>query len=528
MLLALIAILATAPLAPADTCSIAEPHPLTPAQIAVLNGNLPQAESLYRDALTKSPRDEETISGLVRTLLAEQKVNDAAATITAALGPDPQSPVLLTALAEVQHRQGLPWEEEKTLDLAQVRGLCYSRLHLVLADYFRFNSYYATALKNNQTAHQLDPYDPDIRRGWVDTLPLDQRIAELKKYLAANNTDLEALRRTRVELAVLENRQSTSGSCHLVSQTAATEIPFTPLMYNAELVRAWGLDVALNGHNAHLEVDTGAGGLFISNAVAKKAGLRPIVRNQENGIGDNGPQSGYLAYADSIKIGGLEFQNCLVEVSDRRDVVDADGLIGTNIFSDFVVTLDFPWRKLRLSPLPPYPGAVTAPVTLNTDPPAHSSTQDSEAHDRYVAPEMKDWMKIYHSGHLLIIPGVLNKKSTNLFVIDTGAMITNISPQAAGAVTKVSSDDTMTIRGISGFVKKVYRARDIAVRFGNLEQKIDGAVVFDTSALSSNAGTEISGLLGLDTLRVLVVSIDYRDGLMKFDYSEDRGYQHIR
>jgi hypothetical protein len=41
-------------------------------------------------------------------------------------------------------------------------------------------------------------------------------------------------------------------------------------------------------------------------------------------------------------------------------------------------------------------------------------------------------------------------------------------------------------------------------------------------------GTEISGFIGFDLLGLLVVKIDYRDGLMSFEYSADRGYQHIR
>jgi hypothetical protein len=48
------------------------------------------------------------------------------------------------------------------------------------------------------------------------------------------------------------------------------------------------------------------------------------------------------------------------------------------------------------------------------------------------------------------------------------------------------------------------------------------------SGLSQHAGTEISGLIGFDMLGLLVVKIDYRDGLMSFEYSADRGYQHIR
>ena len=118
-----------------------------------------------------------------------------------------KSPVLLTALAAVQHRQGLPWEEEKTLNAAQANGICYAPLHLALANYFRFNSYYATALRHIQIAHQLDPYSPEIQREWVQTLPKAQRIEELKKYLAANDSDTDEVRNAKMELAVLESQQ---------------------------------------------------------------------------------------------------------------------------------------------------------------------------------------------------------------------------------------------------------------------------------------------------------------------------------
>lgn len=526
VLLTLLAGLSAAPAARADDCSVAQPHPLMPAEIALINGHAAVAESIYRQGIAQKPKDSELAAGLTRTLLAEQKVDDAATTVKAALATDPLSPPLLTALAEVQYRQGLPWEEEKTLNLAQAEGVCYPRLHLVLSNYFRFNSYFARAAREIQLAHRLDPYDPAIQRAWVAALPPEQRIDELKKYLEAKDTDVEALRRARHELAVLQNRQE-ANSCHLASAVTATDIDLEGIMFNAELVRAWGLDVYFNGHRARLQVDTGAGGLYVSREVAEHAGLKQIARSEASGVGDNGAQSGYTAYADSIKIGGLEFKNCLVDVSDRKDVVGSDGLIGMNVFENFVVTLDFHWRKLRLGPLPPYPGGAVAPTELETA----GSSSDSAAgapHDRYVAPEMKSWMSIYRSGHFLIIPGALNNKQMDLFVIDSGAQLTNLSPQAAGAVSKVRSDDTMTIRGVSGTVKKVYRARDVAVRFGNLEQKMDGAVVFDTSNLSRNVGTEISGLLGMDTLHFLVVSIDYRDGLMNFEYSENRGYQHIR
>jgi predicted aspartyl protease len=507
----------------ADSCSIAEPHPLTPAQIAAISGKYADAEGLYRDEIAKSPGDEGLTAGLVHVLLEEQKIDDAATTLQEVLAKDAQSPVLLTALAGVQHRQGLPWEEEKTLNAAQVKGLCYAPLHLALAKYYRFNSYYAMALKQMEIAHQLDAYDPEIWREWMQSLPREQRIAELKKYLATNSGDINDVRGAQVELAGLENEAGNEAHCQLVSQLQATDLSIAPIMSNPEQLRAWALEVAFNGHKSDMAIDTGASGLYINSALAKKAGLKPITQIEVSGIGDNGLQSGYLAVAESIKIGGLEFRNCLVEVSDRRDVAGEDGLIGMNVFSHFSVTLDFPWAKLRLGPLPPYPGTTAAPAELNTE---GQRSASGGPHDRYVAPEMQDWMKIYRSGHALIIPGMMNGKSIGLFVIDTGAAMSVVSPKAAATVSKVHTENA-EIRGISGEVKKVFYAPDFALRFGGFEQKSARMTVFGLDGVSRGVGTEISGLLGEDTLGVLVIHIDYRDGLMKFEYSPDRGYQHL-
>jgi predicted aspartyl protease len=525
----LIALMVLAPLAAgAEACSVAEDHPLTPPQLAMAARKYTEAVSLYRDLLAKDPKSEELTAGLARALVGDQKPDEAEPIVKAALAADPQSPVLLTALAAVEHRQGLPWEEEKTLNAAQVKGVCYAPLHLALADYFWFNSYYATALRQINMAHQLDPYDREIQAAWMRRQPIQARIDDLKKYLAEKTGDAEAIKNTQIELTLIEDRQGNKNRCRLVTPpTTPTDIPFTPIMYNADLVRAWGLEVTFNGQKSRMDIDTGASGLYINSSLAKRAGLKPLAQIQANGIGDNGPQSGYLAYADSIKIGNLEFQNCVVDVSDSRNVAGVEGLIGMDVFSGFQVTLDFPWRKLTLAPLPPYPGAAAAPVDLNTESQGSSSATAEGPHDRYVAPEMKDWMKVYRSGHALIVPGVLDGKEMALFMIDTGAQRTAFAPKAAAAVTKIHTDDDMSFGGVSGRVKKVYYAFDLSVRFGDLMQKNSRASVFDLSGVSKIFGTEISGMLGQDTLGVLVVHIDYRDGLMKFEYSADRGYQHF-
>jgi predicted aspartyl protease len=539
------AFLCPAFLASASECPVAQPHPLTEEQQAVIRRDFAHAESFYRDKIAKQPKDLESTAGLVRVLLADQKIDEADSTAKAALAMAPQSVELLTALAEVQYRQGVPWDVGKTLDEAERADVCYPRLHLVYAKYLRLNSYRASALKEIKLAHQLDPYDPDIRRAWIPTLPLKQRIEELKMYLASKDTDVDSLRHAQIELAVLENRaDNQASSCHLASPVSSTEIPFTPMMIDAQRIRGWGLEVYFNDHRSRLEVDTGASGLYVSRPVAEHAGLKPITRSEASGIGSKGEQGGYIAYADSIRIGGLEFKNCLVEVSDRRNIVDTDGLIGMDVFSDFLVTLDFPWRKLTLGPLPPYPGMTAATPTLNTQeqsPSDESTAANSEnnakeaapapprgPHDRYIAPEMKDWTSVYRIGHDMIAPTALNNKKMRLFIIDTGAQSTSISPSAAREVTKVSHDSYRTVKGVSGNVADVFSGDKIVFRFAHLQQEKDGVLAFDTSPISKDVGTEISGFIGFDLLGLLVVKIDYRDGLMSFEYSADRGYQHIR
>lgn len=361
----------------AVSCHVLQPHTPNDAETARMRGDYSQAETLYRRLSQQDPGNVEWQAGLVRALLGEEKVAEAQAAIDAALQKAPQSVPLLTALGEVQYRKGDILNTGGTFDKAAHLDVCYPPLHLLGARIFRLSSMYATAQHEIVTAHQLDPYDPEIRGMWMGTLPLHERIDELKKYLAnAGNLSPDLARETQFQLAYLEDRAANPGkSCHLASPIASTEIPFAPLMADANHIAGWGLDVHFNGKSARLEVDTGAGGLYISRAVAERAGLKPEVKSEMSGIGNKGAQSGYTAYADSIRIGNLEFRDCLVDVSDRRDIVGVDGLIGTDVFSSFLVTLDFPWRKMTLAPLPARPGEEqTTPATLATQP---GTQQDS-------------------------------------------------------------------------------------------------------------------------------------------------------
>jgi hypothetical protein len=86
----------------------------------------------------------------------------------------------------------------------------------------------------------------------------------------------------------------------------------------------------------------------------------------------------------------------------------------------------------------------------------------------------------------------------------------------------VSGDSDTSVRGINGAVNQVYRADAVKLQFSHFRHERQGLVSFDTSQMSNDTGTEISGILGFAMLRLMDVKIDYRDGLVDFQFDPDR------
>ncbi len=514
-------------------CHVVPAHEPSAAEKAYLAGKANEAEKLYREALAKSPHDAALIAGLVRSLLREQKVEDASTTISSELALAPTSVALLTASAEVEYRQGKIAEAAGTADQAFRIDPCNARLYLMRARIFRLNSMYASERRAIGVAHALDPYDIDIRQTWFGTLPLSQRIDQQKQFLAsANGMDPEERARSERGLANLVNWASNADqTCHVASNLTSTELPLVPILSqgNSTRIQTWGLHVLFNNNATMLGVDTGASGLIINRAIAERAGLKPIARFQMGGVGDQGPQGAYVAHVDSIRMGSLEFRDCMVQITDRKDILSMDGLIGTDVFSSYLVTLDYPMRKFLLSQLPPRPtdSSGTVATTLSTDGGSQiggpAGTAPAQPQDRYISPPMKDYSPFFRAGHDIIIPTRLNGKAARLFLVDTGAFSSAISPEAARAVTKIHGGDPGSVRGLSGDVAKVSFSEAVLFQFAGIQQQNNDLFSLDTSTMSRGAGLEISGFLGSTVLRQLTISIDYRDGLIKFDYDPRHG-----
>ncbi len=458
-------------------------------------------------------------AALIRAQLRQSKIADAEKDAVAWSTAQPDNSWALVALAEVRWRQGRTDDAIQTLDSVRSNDYCNPQAHADLATVYRMRGLYASANRELTSARHLDPIDDDIESEWMRLQSRSVQLTEVTSYLDRStflsDDERKSLTRWKDQLA-----QSPASGCHLVTPAASTSIPFHGIQNGPNAPTYWGLEVSLNGAKRRLQIDTGASGLVLNKAAAAALHLEPERTFKTWGIGDEADVDSYVANVKSIKIGGLEFQDCDVQVLGKG-AEDGDGLIGGDVFSQFLLTLDFPGHTLKLDPLPARPGetADKSAPSLETGVSSNLGTPE----DAYRDPSMKSWSGVWRSDHTLIIPVRLNEKGPwKLFIIDTGSQLDFISPDAAREVGKVSKGADVDIQGISGKVKKEYTTGPMKLYFGGLVAPDSGLIAFDTSRLGREAGVEISGFIGAPTLHQLTFSIDYRDNLVHFTFDPKR------
>lgn len=453
-------------------------------------------------------------AGLARAYLKLNDVDEASAAAAKAVEVAPTLDDAHVALGEVYFRQGKIADAEKEFIALIKMNTANPRAYLGEARVSAASSYFKQAKLMLDRARLLGSDDPDIRFASVGERNYQQEMAGLHKELML---DTQYLIERKKDPRVIVNGEPVDltsdilnstvpiDPCHVASETSSLQTNLVPIFQGPKDVRGFGLMVKVDGVSSKLELDTGSTGILIDRKIAEKANIKRLMGMGIGGIGDKGDANGYVGLAESIQIGDLEFQNCYVRVIEKNAAVGRDGLIGTDIFSDFLIDVDFPNQKFRLSELPHLPEGA-----------------DPRFHNRFIAPETKTFSPAYIFGKDLAISTKVNGSAPKLFLLDTGGGLDSMSPIAAREFTHVSRDSTTTVYGLNGSVDKLFSGDEVTLQFANLSQKVRDIVAFDTEGISRSIGTEISGIIGFPTLRLLEMKIDYRDGLVQFNYDSNR------
>lgn len=509
----------------AVTCNVVKHAAPSDAQKALLAADYPRAETLFHAELQKNPNNPEAVSGLFHALLRQQKLADAANVVKTSLAAEPASAAYLTLRGELEFRQGEPWAAEQTALAAYKADPCNPRTRLLFARVAQAESRNATAKQQFGLAHQFDPEDPEIRLAWLQTLPLDQRATEMDSLLAGPTGEDQATVAFLHTAADLWKKLASEPvhACKLASGTAPADIDFIRLAGYAGHTRAVGIELGVNSAEARLEFAGGEGGLTLYKPLAERAGLKRITENEAPAF--PGAKPSYIAVADKLKLGNLEFHDCALKVIDGTGPTDdGNGTIGFDVFADFLETVDYPMRKLQLASLPPAPQDSAYIPALHTDISEDTGAASPHLLDRVIAPDMKDWSQIYRSGRDLFLPTAVNDKLIRLFLLAISSPETNVTPDIAKELSKTYEKE---VGGWGGSpTRKVTYANELTFNFAHFSQKIANVPTADTSFITRITGMAIGGNIGADTYHQLILHLDYRDALVKFEFIPNRGFKY--
>jgi hypothetical protein len=438
----------------------------------------------------------------IRSLLKKDAVSEANEAAEQALKLFPANASLHALWGDLLSRMAKTKEAKDEYLKAILLDPKNGRGYLGLSKLHSFNFNRKSARSMQIRAYVCNPEDPEIMAAYASNLSLEEQMhfrLALDKLTDKPNGVTDNLRFS----PIWDNQKIWK----IVNPPEKAEIQLTPIRSSGrDAVSGYAISALIKGKKVDLLLDTGSNDVIITRNLADKLGLQIMGSAMIKGIGDSGVQTGSLALVPTVQIGPIEFKDCTIRMMDRQPAGGyADGIIGLEQFNRYLVTMNLPKNKLELKPLPPIKGKPF------DDPESWKNL------DRTIPPELASFTVIGKKLHLLVIPVIVNGKKSGFFLLDSGASIHVIDRHFAGQVTNLQSSNA-SIGGLSGKTK-TFVAKNISLRLGKFQQENDSMYAIDLKDISRGVGMEIAGFLGNPLLRQFAITIDYRDGLIDFDYA---------
>lgn len=495
---------------PAPPRSAQAPNPQTgsdllePIQEVFDRGEFEEAAKLLRGLLTRAPDNAPAFYLLVRALLLQDLLDEASGAVANLAGPE--SAWLRLARADLAYRLGNFEAAEVQYRLAIQRDNSLARAHLGLGGLFKSERRLASAKEQLKTAFALDPDDPEIVLAWSKLQPRSVENGLLERYLDLKGykPDVETKWvRTHLDL---HKALGDAQTFELVDRPESATLDLEPVVDHKERdrafrnrqpipVRGFSLRVSFNGGSKRrLLLDTGANGIILSSKLAEKDGIRPLAESSLGGVGTEGRRAGSVALAEKASIGGLEFRNCLVRTIDKKHLRGVDGIIGADVFWEFLIKLDLPGRKVELTRYPEGPCA-------------------GSCYDRDWIPtgEAAQYPRFRLISGKILVPARIDDSITGQILIDTGANLNFLSTRVAKTLGSGSSTHG-EVRGLSGAVASLSLLPKATIAMIGVRQVNLDLYAFDLTPTSHAIGVELVGLAGHPMLQYLALTIDYRSG----------------
>ena len=340
------------------------------------------------------------------------------------------------------------------------------------------------AIQEFTRAIELEPKEPLYHLYASEAWGIDKKTAqqkkELEEYLRLNPDDEDRITEAKAGLAMLKAFGSEE-----VGAVVAPPNP-APIRFRQSLNLIFTA-VKINGKGPYqFAIDTGATQTVVSEKLAAEAGLEEITSTVVYGIGGTNKVETKLYKMREFTAGDVTVKNTPVGTfNDPLISQFADGILGTSIFSDFFITVDYPAGQLQL------------------------------ARKRTQAPAGTEVIPVWFFSNLLLVPLEVNGKRGN-FIVDTGAVTTVLSHNMAAElgvnVNTPGAKVNMGIAGVGGFEGVVLKVPKVTFKTGKNTELFPQVVAIDLKQISKTIGTEVSGIAGYDFFSDYKLTLDYDAG----------------
>jgi hypothetical protein len=421
------------------------------------------------------------LGSLVRTVLALALLTPPIVR-SAELNPDArQRSLQLSAQGDRLFRQAR-FEDAETaysqaldLDPGNARGhLGMGRIAGLLSEQHRAAAHYSAAYQNA-------PRDPDAILAFANVV----ENATARQILLRNFLDLARDARVedvRARLHIAE-QIGTAPLAVLSSRYQSYSIPLLSIRSVGFVLRA-----RINGgRELSLILDTGATGIVLNASAGSRMDLHFLADAVLSGFGTTQPITARVARAASFEAAGLKISNLLLHVSATNLTGAADGMIGLDVFENFLIRLDPSAHKLELTPF------------------AQSEGTQGEG-----TAACQECLRFYRLGPLLLLRATVNGKAEGYFVLDTGSRYSMISNKLVS-----QSGRAGVFAGAQGRQDVTVPSTPVDIRLGQRSLMDFEYATFDPTDISEQNGVEIVGAIGYSLLRDLTLTVDYRAGVVQ-------------
>jgi predicted aspartyl protease/cytochrome c-type biogenesis protein CcmH/NrfG len=486
------------------------------AQRALRAGDFERAEQLYREVLAKDDQDTEARLGLSHALLKERRLQDSFDHAARVIAVDPLSARAHALLGSAILAAGdfrLSVEEFRTA-LALNENEAMAIAGLAMVDYYE--NRIASCINGLRRATSIDSDEPDY------VFNLGQAAARSEHYreaadayerflVIAPRTDADRRARIRGLIDFLRYLGQ-QGSLYDLQGSDRTVLDFEAPDYRPII------KLRINGSKEYMRfvLDTGSGMSVLSEATARKLGLKAVARGGlARAVGGGGRFEIVYGYLNSIDIGEIKITNVPVYVRhffDERDPVD--GYLGIAALARLLIKVDYGTRRLTLV------------RQRNTQPEPERVVEGQgkpvKAEAVEIQPGIDVPVRTTASGFLsgeIFIDGI--SKPLN-FIIDTGASVTVMSEKLA-ALEEAQAfirQGRMRVFGAAGVAENVKMALLPKVAIGTFSREKIDAAVLDLDPVNETAGFLQSGILGGNFLRFYRVIFDFEKGVVRLESLE--------